>query len=131
MFFLVKVADEVEVGDFQGALKTLTSGAVKTFEALPAWLQAFASKLGGQEVTILDGLISSAASTLMTDITDPSQLATATIVTQAKAIYAELVTQNIGTFTLQDIFSALNAALSPNVASAATAPVADTPAVVS
>lgn len=126
-FFLVKVADEVETGDFQAALKTLTSGAVKAFEALPAWLQAFASKLGGQEVTILTNLVSSAASTLMTDIENPSQITGVAISAQAQAIYAELASQNISTFTLQDVFSALNGALSAATPTAIVTPVATDP----
>lgn len=119
-FFIVKVADEVAAGDFQGALKTLTSGAVKTFEELPVWLQSFLGKLGGQEQTILSGLVSTAVSALMTDIQNPSQLTSAQISAQAQAIYQQLVQQNVSTFTLQDVFSALNAALSTQVAVPAT-----------
>ncbi len=102
-------------------------GFTKLFHSLPAWIQAFVTKIGSQEGTILQGLVNAAVADLMQDIQNPSQLSSAQIGAQAAAIFAQLVSQNISTFTLQDVYATLNTALSAQSAAgaAATAAVTD------
>jgi len=101
------------LGDLlSGNLSKAWEDIVKGFARLPDWLQSFISKMGTDEVAILSGLCNDAIADLMADIANPSALTTAQITAQAKAIFAKLVAQNVSTFTLQDVFSALNSALS-------------------
>ncbi len=79
---------------------------------MPSWLRSFASKMVGEEVTILNGLLSTATTLLLKDSANVSDLKTADIVAQVKTIYESLKQQNIDTYNLQDVFAALNAALS-------------------
>lgn len=74
---------------------------------LPSWLVNLIDKMGQQEGKILDALVQTAVPDLI-----KNGLTTAGFVATAKDIFNQLSSQNITTFTLQDIFSALNAAVS-------------------
>jgi len=99
-------------GEFSHAWKRLQD----FWGTMPSWLRNFASKMVGKEVSILDGLLATATTLLLKDIANISDLKTADIVAQAKTIYQSLKQQNIDTYNLQDVFAALNAALSESQA---------------
>jgi hypothetical protein len=83
------------------------------FTSLPTWLQSFVSKMATDEGAILDGLVTVAVKDI-----EAGGLSTASFVAAAKDVFAKLVAQNISTFTLQDVFTALNSAVSAPVAPA-------------
>ena len=74
---------------------------------LPTWLVSLIGKVGQQEGKILAALIETAVPDLL-----KNGLTTAGFVQTANDIFSQLAAQNISTFTLQDVFSLLNAAVS-------------------
>jgi len=109
-FFLVKVADEIEAGDVEAALKTSTSGAVKAFRSLPSFVQTLLEKLFGQEEAIVKSVVASAA-TYLSAAYASGGLTNDGIKAEAKVLFDKLSSLNIETFTVDDLFSELKSAL--------------------
>lgn len=105
---------DVFSGNFSNALKRLEDWYV----GAPQWLKDFIHKSESQEAAILQGLIHMALPDLQ-----KNGFTTAGFVATAKDILAQLVAQNISTFTIQDIFANLNAAASPLATAASIDPV--------
>lgn len=95
-------------GNFTHAFKRLSD----FFETWPQWLQDFVKELAKREGVILSNLADIAADVLLADAKNLANLKSADIIAQAKSIWEQLKSQNIDTFTLQDVFVMLNGALS-------------------
>jgi hypothetical protein len=76
------------------------------FHSLPTWMQTAIHNAFSAEFKILSSLVDVAVKDIET-----GGLTSASAVSAAKDIYAQLVAQNISTFNLQYVFSILNAAL--------------------
>ena len=87
------------------------------WNTLPAPVRSFVGNLGTDEGKILQGLVNTALPDL-----EKNGFTTAGFVATGKDILAQLVAQNITTFTLQHVIATINIAASPLVASASTAP---------
>lgn len=91
---------------------------------LPPWLVSFIDKAGTAEGKILAGLVEIAVPDLI-----KNGLTTDGFVQTAKDIFSQLASQNISTFTLQDVFAMLNTKVSaqaPTASLSAPAPAAVT-----
>lgn len=93
--------------DILGALHDAATWLKNRFSSLPSWTQVFLSKGGDQELTILKSAIPVAVK----DVTEGG-FTTAAFVKAGKDVLAQLIAQNISTFTLQDVMANLNMAVS-------------------
>lgn len=99
-------------GNFSNAWKRLED----FWGTLPAPVRSFVSDLGTDEGKILQGLVVTALPDL-----EKNGFTTAGFVKTAEDILAQLIAQNISTFTLQHVIAAVNIAASPLVSVAPTA----------
>lgn len=99
------VINKLSHGEFLGALHDAATWLKNRFASLPSWVQAFLDKTGTQEYTILQSAVTAGVKDVVA-----GGLTTASFVTAGKDILAQLIAQNISTFTMQDVMANLNMA---------------------
>lgn len=87
------------------AIKATITDVTNWFNSLPKWLQNLVNILKSEEGAILSALAAEAATKLS------SVSSTEEFVSAAKGIYKTLIDKNVETFTIQHVFSVLNAAV--------------------
>lgn len=97
-----QLLSDVLHGNFSNAYARL----VDWYNGWPVWLKVFASKLATDEGVILQGLVNTA----VTDV-KANGATTASFVKAGQDVLSKLVAQNITTFTLQEVISAVNMAV--------------------
>lgn len=97
-----QLLSDVLHGNFSNAYARLADW----YSGWPVWLKVFASKLATDEGIILQGLVNVAATDVKTN-----GLNTDSFINAGKDVLAKLEAQNISTFTLQEVISAINMAV--------------------
>lgn len=102
-------------GELLGALHDATTWLKNRFTSLPSWVQAFLNKTGTQEYTILQSAVTAGVKDVVA-----GGLSTASFVAAGKDILAQLIAQNISTFSIQDVMANLNMAVAADPSAKAT-----------
>lgn len=110
---------------FSGNFSGVYDDIVKSLQKLPPAVQKFITELESDEGLILQNLIDVAVKDVET-----AGFTTASFVAAGKDVLAQLIAQNISTFSIQKVIGLINIAAAPLVpAPVVTAPVAATPTV--
>ena len=110
---------------FSGNFSGVYEDVVKSLQKLPPSVQNFISALESDEGQILQNLVSVAVKDVET-----AGFTTASFVAAGKDVLAQLVSQNISTFSIQNILGLINIAAAPLVAPAVIVPASTPPAAI-